>query len=618
MTTRYRGKYQELAEDAEKGKQPRITSDLVLGKWVIGYLKEFKGLVIVAFILVIISTVIGLISPYISKRILDDALGENPIIINGDFKLLLILCSILLGIIVLNALIDAFKSITLNKIGYKSVRKIRKDTFAKIQSLSMKYFDTQDTGQIISRVTNDCNKVNELMSGSLINSITDFFTIFGVAVFLIYMNWVLGLITLGVSIPSIIIISYFFNTRARKAYRKTRKTIANVTASLSESIDGVKVSKSFTREKTNIKEFREINLEDRKANLRVEAIFSITYPVYNFLSSVVVGIVYLYTGWTLYRAGITVLLPITIGEAVAFTSYIGMLFGPILNLSMFFNIFQSTMAATERIYELNNTTSDVVEKEDAIKLPRIKGAIRFEDVTFSYVDDEIVLNNFNLDVQPGESIAIVGPTGAGKTTIMNLLARFYEIQKGTITIDGYNIQDVTLNSLHKQMGIVLQNPYLFSGTIKENISYGNPEISENKIINAAKVVNAYEFIKHAPNGFDTDVGEDGKRLSAGQRQLISFARAIINNPRILILDEATSSVDPYTEILIKNALEKILKNRTSFIVAHRLSTIRNADRIIVIKKGEIVEEGNNEELLSLKGEYYKLYQLQFKDQEESE
>ncbi|MBN1329435.1 MAG: ABC transporter ATP-binding protein [Candidatus Heimdallarchaeota archaeon] len=615
MTTDHIGKYRDLAEDAERGIQPRITSDIVLGKWIFGYLKDFKSSVIIALILVISSSVIGLASPYLSGLILDKGLGENPSE-DGNFELLLIFCLILLAIAIFNAVIDVFKNITLNKIGQKSVRKIRKDTFTKVQSLSMKYFDTQNTGQIISRVTNDCNKVNELMSGSLINSVTDFLTVIGVAVFLIVMNWELGLITLAISIPSIIVISYIFNLRARKAYRKTRKTIANVTASLSESIDGVKVSKSFTREKMNIKEFKEINLEDRKANLQVEAIFSITYPIYNFISQVVVGVVYLYTGWTLYKAGASIHVPITIGEAVAFTGYIGMLFSPILNLSMFFNVYQSTMAATERIYELNQTQSDVIEKEKAIEIPKIKGAIKFEDVIFSYGGDKLVLDKFNLEVKPGETIAIVGPTGAGKTTIINVLARFYEIQKGSITIDGYNIQDVTLNSLHKQMGIVLQDPYLFSGTIKENISYGNPEISDHRIISAAKVVNAYEFIKHTPKGFDTDVGEDGRRLSIGQRQLISFARAIINNPRILILDEATSSVDPYTEVLIKNALEKILKDRTSFIVAHRLSTVRKANRIIVIKNGTIIEEGTNEELLSLKGEYYKLYQLQFKDQEE--
>jgi len=273
------------------------------------------------------------------------------------------------------------------------------------------------------------------------------------------------------------------------------------------------------------------------------------------------------------------------------------------------------MAATERVYELNHTTSDVVEKEDAYVLPEIKGQVSFEKVDFAYKENEPVLKKFNLEVKPGEAIAIVGPTGSGKTTIINLLSRFYEIQNGTIQIDGHNIQDVTLNSLHSQMGIVLQDPYLFSGTIAENIIFNQKEVPFDAIQVAAESVNAHEFIERMPKGYDTEVGERGSKLSVGQRQLISFARALLPNPKILVLDEATSSVDPYTEIMIKQALNKLLYGRTSFIIAHRLSTVRTADRIIVIKDGEIIEEGSNAVLLAKKGEYYRLYQLQFKDQE---
>jgi len=617
MNVHRRGKLVDLAEEEEREKQPRVTSDIVLAKWVLSYLKDNIALVILAIVFIALSTGLGMVSPYISGAIIDQGFGEDPVV-DGNYQKLLLYCLILFAIALSLGIINLIKNFILYKMGYSSIKRIRSDTFRKLQSLSMKFFDEQESGRIISRVTNDCDKINELMSGSIITSLTDFVTVVGVSIFLIVMNWELGLITIAVSVPPTILISYIFKVRARQAYRQTRKTIANVTSTLSEGIDGVKVSQSFIRERQNIQEFQRINLENRRANIRAEAIFAITYPILNFLSSAVVGFVYLYAGWTIYYSGSTVHLPISPGEAVAFTQYIGMFFNPILNLTMFYNIFQSTMAATERLYELNHQTSDVLEKPEAYELPRVKGAVKFDNVSFAYVNEQYVLKNFHLDVRAGEMLAIVGPTGAGKTTIVNLLARFYELQEGAITIDGHDIRDVTLNSLHKQMGIVLQNPVLFKGSIKDNIAYGTPDASLKRIIKAAKVVNAHDFIKLLPEGYDFDVGEGGKRLSAGQKQLISFARAILHNPRILILDEATSSVDPYTEILIKNALAKLLKNRTSFIIAHRLSTVRNANRIIVLQKGKIVEEGTNEELLAKKGEYYRLYQLQFKEQEDQE
>ena len=349
--------------------------------------------------------------------------------------------------------------------------------------------------------------------------------------------------------------------------------------------------------------------------MKAIAVFATTFPLFNFLATAVTGFVYYYGGFTLMFNSMHV--PLTIGTALAFTSYVGTFFRPILNLTMFYNTFQSTMAATERVYELNHTQSDVVQKEDAYEIPEIAGKVKFENVVFGYKENELVLNGFDLEVYPGETIAIVGPTGAGKTTIINLLARFYEIQEGAISVDGHNIQDITLESLRKQMGIVLQDPYLFSGTIAENIAYSLKDVPQEAIQTAAQAVSADEFIERMPNGYESTVGERGSKLSLGQRQLVSFARALLPNPKILILDEATSSVDPYTEIIIKRALDKLLTGRTSFIIAHRLSTVRTADRIIVIRDGKIVEEGTNDELLAKRGEYHRLYELQFKDQEEN-
>ncbi|MBD3189263.1 MAG: ATP-binding cassette domain-containing protein [Candidatus Heimdallarchaeota archaeon] len=608
------GHFHALVEDEEMKERSRNISDRKLAKWVFSYLKDYKWLFIGAIVLVILSSLLSLISPQITKYLIDNAFGDNPTV-SGDTQLLLYLCLVLLGVGIVTLIVEIFKTINLYKIGFHTVKKIRNDTFTHLQKLSLKYFDTHESGRIISKVTNDCDKINEIMSGGVVTSITDFITLIGIMIILLLMNWELALWCFLFSIPPVLIISYFFRKRARKAYRKTRKTIANVTANLSQSISGVKVSKSFTREDKNIKEFKEINLEDRKANIKAVAVFATTFPLFHFISSAVVAFVYFYGGWTLFYSSSTIHYVVSIGTAIAFTQYIGNFFRPILNLTMFYNTFQSTMAATERIYDLVHTTPAVQEKEDAYDLPPVRGEIKFKDVVFGYKEDELVLDHFNLKVQTGETLAIVGPTGAGKTTITNLLARFYEIQSGEITVDEHNIQDVTLNSLHQQMGIVLQDPYLFSGTIKENIAYGRKNVTFKEIKEVAEIVNAHEFIERMPNDYESPVGERGGRLSLGQRQLVSFARALLHDPQILILDEATSSVDPYTELLIKKALDHLLTGRTAFIIAHRLSTVRNADRIIVIKDGVIVEEGTNEELLAQRGEYYRLYQLQFKDQE---
>ncbi|MFW9924785.1 MAG: ABC transporter ATP-binding protein, partial [Candidatus Thorarchaeota archaeon] len=595
MGFRQGGHFAALIEDEEKKERPKIVSDVTLAKWIIHYLRQYKALFITALVLVVLSSIISLIAPQILRFIIDDILNNTENSIEDRQRLLLIYGLILLAVAIVSAIIGVFRTIVLFNMGFKTVKKIRTDTFNHLQSLSLKYIDNQEAGRLISKVTNDCDKINELMSGGIITSLIDFITLIGISGIMLWMNWELALLIFAFSIPTTLLISWSFRNRARKAYRKTRKTIANVTANLSESISGVRVSKSFTREGKNIQEFENINKENKDANMKATAVFATTFPLFNFLASLVTGFVYFYGGWTLTFNSLHI--SVSIGVAIAFTQYVGNFFDPILNLTMFYNTFQSTMAATERVYELNHSVSDVVEKENAHDLPEIKGHVKFDDVIFGYKENELVLNHFNLEVNPGETIAIVGPTGAGKTTIINLLSRFYEIQSGAIYIDGQNIQDVTLESLHKQMGIVLQDPYLFSGTIRENIGYAQKDVPLELIKEAAAAVSADEFIERMPLKYQTTVGERGSKLSLGQRQLISFARALLTNPKILVLDEATSSVDPYTEILIKKALSKLLYGRTSFIIAHRLSTVRNADRIVVLKSGKIVEEGNNDTLL---------------------
>jgi len=610
------GHFNALIEDEEEKKRLKVTSDWTLAKWILQFIfREYKGLAIIALVLVALGSVLDLVAPIVTKFIIDQVLKNASSSSAERLHLLLILTLTLLGTTIITAIVQIFRTILLYKIGYNTVKKIRTDTFLHLQNLSLKFFDTQEAGRLISKVTNDCDKINELVSGGIITSLIDFITLIGISIVLFVLDWRLALWCLFLSIPITLVISYFFKRRARKAYRKTRKTIATVTANLSESISGVKISKSFSREQRNIKEFTSINEENRQANMKAIGVFATTFPLFNFLATAVVGFVYFYAGYTTIFGSDGIFYAIPLGTAIAVTQYIGNFFRPVLNLTMFYNTFQSTMAATERVYDLNHSHSDVIEKPDAYDLPEIEGHVKFDAVTFGYKEDELVLKDFHLEVQPGETIAIVGPTGSGKTTIVNLLARFYEIQEGQITIDGHNIQDVTLKSLHQQMGIVLQDPYLFTGTIAENIIYNQKEVSMEEVIATTKLVNAHEFISRLPKGYDTEVGERGSKLSLGQRQLISFARALLSNPKILILDEATSSVDAYTELLIKKALQNLLAGRTSFIIAHRLSTVRNADRIIVLKDGKIIEEGTNTSLLQKKGEYYRLYQLQFKDQE---
>jgi len=406
-------------------------------------------------------------------------------------------------------------------------------------------------------------------------------------------------------IPPIFLIALLFRKKGRAAFREVRKKIANVTAKLEEGISGVRVVKSFSRENTNIKNFDKTNEENLSANMQSVKIWSFYNSIIEVLSSVGICIV-------IWHGGVQIMgEKLTRGELLAFLSYVRMLYWPVRQLSQIYTTMQSAMAASERIFEIMDTSSKVIESHNAVELPTIVGHVSYENVSFGYEDGKYVLNNISLIAEPGQTIAIVGPTGAGKSTIVNLLVRLYDPQEGAILIDGHNIRDVSLKSLRSQMGMVLQDSFLFSGSVKENIRYGRLDASEKEIIQSAEAVSAHRFISQLSAGYDTDVGERGNKLSVGQRQLVSFARALLADPRILILDEATSSVDAYTELLIQKALEELLKNRTSFVIAHRLSTIINADKVLVIEDGQIVELGTHQELLNQGGLYQKLYNMQF-------
>ncbi|HGE72110.1 TPA: ABC transporter ATP-binding protein, partial [Candidatus Poribacteria bacterium] len=476
--------------------------------------------------------------------------------------------------------------------------------FKHIQTLSLEFFDRHETGKIISRLVNDVQALNELLTQGITGIIRDFVTMIGIMVFMLNMNVKLSLLSFTL-IPPIFVLALLFRKRGRAAFREVRKKIANVTAKLEEGISGVRVVKSFSRENTNIQDFDKTNVENLSANMQAVKVWSFYNSIIEVLTAVGICIV-------IWGGGIQVMgESLTRGELLAFLSYVRMLYFPVRQLSQIYTTMQSAMAASERIFEVMDTKPKVIESPNAIELPPIVGHVKYNNVSFGYEEDKYVLKDITFEAEPGQTIAIVGPTGAGKSTIVNLLVRLYDPQKGEITIDGYDIKNVTLKSLRSQMGMVLQDSFLFSGSVKENIRYGKLDASEKEIIQAAETVNAHKFISQLPAGYDTEVGERGTKLSVGQRQLVSFARALLANPKILILDEATSSVDAYTEMLIQKALEELLKNRTSFVIAHRLSTIINADKVLVIENGQIVESGTHLELLQIGGLYQKLYNMQF-------
>ncbi len=549
-------------------------------------------------------SVTGLISPLLMRKAIDTYIK-----VDKDIAGLTRISIVYLIVYIINWLCTYWQTYFVSWAGQNIIFNIRQELFEHLQRLSFNFYDRIEIGRVMSRVTNDVNALSELVSSGILNVVNDVFRLVGIIGIMLLMNVRLALLTFT-TIPLLVLVATKFRWRMHRAYHEVRRKIATVNANLQESISGVRVVQSFTREDANRERFDAKNADYMEANMAAARLNSLFGPLVDVIGAIGVCMV-LWYGGTLVRVGV-----LSLGTVYAFTNYVNQFYMPIRDLAQVYNIWQSATVSIERIFELLETEPEVQDAPGAYEMPPIAGHVVFEGVTFGYYPERPVLHDIYLEGNPGQTVALVGPTGAGKSSIINLLSRFYDPQAGSITIDGHDLRDVQLKTLHSQLGIVLQDTFLFSGTIRDNICYGRPDASDAEVIAAAQAVGAHEFVMRLPDGYDTEVQERGARLSIGQRQLISFARSLICDPRILILDEATSSVDAYTEVIIQKALDRLLQGRTAFVIAHRLSTIRNADKIVVIDDGRVIEEGTHDELLSRADSLYKtLYEMQYRQQE---
>jgi len=570
------------------------------------YKKEFKILIIVMAFVGIIDAVF----PLMTKWAVDNLITN---ISTKKFVNFSVLYALLVAIQAINAYLLIS---TAGKIEMGMAYNIRKIGFEKLQILPLSYYDHKAVGWLMARMTSDIARLSETISWGLVDFIWGITLMGTIMVVMLIMNWKLALITLSV-VPPLILISLYFQKKILKAYRNVRKINSKITASFNEDIQGAKTTKTLVREEKNLEEFSDITNKMKVSSIRAVTLSAIYLPIVLTLGSIGTALAVNFGGKSVMNN------VMSYGTLIAFMSYTIQFFEPVRQLAAIFAELQSAQASAERVFSLVNETPEIIDRPEITEKygdffepkeknwPLIKGEIKFKNVSFCYKEGKKVLNNFNLHVESGENIALVGETGSGKSTIVNLLCRFYEPTEGDIEIDGINYKSMPQIWVHENLGYVLQSPHLFSGTIKDNIKYGKLDATDEEIIEASKLVNAHEFISNLEKGYETPVGEGGGLLSTGQKQLISFARAVIRNPRIFILDEATSSIDTETEKIIQNTIHKVLKDRTSFIIAHRLSTIRSVDRILVISKGKVIEEGNHENLLKKKGYYYKLYTNQF-------
>jgi ATP-binding cassette subfamily B protein len=583
--------------------------DARLMRRLIQYLRPYRWHVALGIILSVLVSASEAVRPYFTKIAVDVDIAR------GDKQGLLITVLMFLSLLILRGILQYFNAYLTQWIGQRTIYDLRIQVFKHLQRLSLRFFDRTPIGRLITRVTNDIEVLNDMFSSGIVMVFTDIFTIAGILWFMFSMNWQLALISLSV-LPLLFYGTFLFRKKAREAYREVRFQLARINAFMQEHLSGMLVDQIFNRERRSFSRFSQINAAHRDANIKSVLYYAIFYPGVELIGALSVGLIIWYSGMNPEAAGIT------LGTAMAFLQFNEMFWRPIRDLSEKYNILQTAMASSERIFQLLDDQSILPVHKDAVPVSTIKGKIEFRNVWFAYTDPsnganrpEWVLKDVSFSIEPGQTAALVGHTGAGKTSIISLLTRFYDIQRGAILIDGVDVRDTDPRDLRKHIAVVLQDVFLFSGDIKGNITLGNDEISIDRMKAAARVVGAHQFIEQMPGAYDAGVKERGATLSVGQKQLLSFARALAISPKILVLDEATSSIDTETEQLLQAAIKKLLRGRTSIVIAHRLSTVQNADKIIVVHKGEIREMGTHQSLLAQDGIYRKLYKLQYRDQE---
>lgn len=582
--------------------EEKVNIDII--KRLLAYLKPYKKEIAVVLLLISVVMAVDLANPYFLKITIDRYIKNKDI--KGLFSIgILILLFNLISTLCAKARITRMSSIT-NRI----LLNIRQDLYKHIQHLSLSFFDERPVGKILARIIGDVNSLNNLFTMSVTNLIPDIAMIIATSAIMFSLNAKLALIALS-TLPFLAVTLFSIQTISRKRWQIVRKKNSTLNAFTHENFSGIRVIKYFTAENYRLNIFKELAWDLRSAFVRAVRINDLFWPMVEFSWGIGTVITF-YFGVKMINTG-----NITVGLLVAFTSYISMFWRPIMDLSNLFNNLVTSMASAERIFEILDIKPQIIEKDDAIDV-EIKGEVEFRNVSFSYDGKKQVLDNVSFKVNPGEKVALVGHTGAGKTTIINLICRFYDAQEGEVLIDGINIKNIKLESLRRQIGVMLQDTFLFSGSILDNIRYGRLDASDEEIIQIAKWVYAHSFISSLEKGYETDIRERGLRLSTGQRQLVSLARTLIADPKILILDEATASVDTSTERLLQKGISKLLEGRTAFIIAHRLSTIQNADKILVVENGKIVESGTHEELMEKKGIYYTMFMSQFKYWEDKE